>query len=77
MARLYAATGKQDKAEEELLLATKADPENEDLLHVLGDFYQGTRRTNDMEKLYQDLVKKKPNSLMAKKRLADIYLRKK
>ena len=39
LAQLYAATGKQDKAEQELLLATKADPENEELLHVLGSFY--------------------------------------
>ena len=36
LAQLYAATGKQDQAEQELLLATKADPENEELLHVLG-----------------------------------------
>ena len=29
LAQQYAATGKQEQAEQELLLATKADPENE------------------------------------------------
>ena len=45
------------------MLATKADPENEELLHVLGNFYSSTRRYDDLEKLYQDLLKKKPDSV--------------
>ena len=76
LAQLYAATGKQEQAEQELLLATKADPENEELLHVLGNFYSSTRRYDDLEKLYQDLLKKKPDSLIAKKRLVEIYFTK-
>ena len=58
------------------MLATKADPENEELLHVLGNFYSSTRRYDDLEKLYQDLLKKKPDSLIAKKRLVEIYFAK-
>ncbi len=42
LAQLYATLEKQDQAEQELLLATKADPENEELLHVLGSFYTST-----------------------------------
>ena len=76
LAQLYATTGKQDQAEQELLLATKADPENEELLHILGNFYSSTRRYDDLEKLYQDLLKKKPDSLIAKKRLVEIYFTK-
>ena len=72
LAQLYATTSKQDQAEQELLIATKADPENEELLHVLGNFYSSTRRYDDLEKLYQDLLKKKPDSLIAKKRLVEI-----
>ena len=76
LAQLYAATGKQEQAEQELLLATKADPENEELLHILGNFYSSTRRYDDLEKLYQELLKKKPDSLIAKKRLVEIYFTK-
>ena len=76
LAQLYVATGKQDQAEQELLLATKADPENEELLHILGNFYSSTRRYDDLEKLYQDLLKKKPDSVIAKKRLVEIYFAK-
>jgi predicted Zn-dependent protease len=59
-----------------LLLATKADPENEELLHVLGSFYTSTRRFDEVEKLYQDLLKKNPHSIVAKKRLVEIYFNK-
>jgi tetratricopeptide (TPR) repeat protein len=73
LAQLYAATGKHEQAEQELLLVTKAEPENEDLLHVLGGFYSNTRRFADFEKVYQDLIRKKPDSIIAKKRLVEIY----
>ena len=76
LAQLYATLEKQDQAEQELLLATKADPENEELLHVLGSFYTSTRRFDEVEKLYQDLLKKKPDSIVAKKRLVEIYFNK-
>src|SRR6185436_19591758 len=76
LAQLYIVTGEQDKAEQELLAATKADPENENLLHLLGIFYSRTRQLDDFESLYQDLLKRKPDSLVAKKRLAELYLTK-
>jgi tetratricopeptide (TPR) repeat protein len=72
LSRLYSATGKQEQAEQELLIATKADPENENLLHVLGIFYSRSRRFDDLEKLYEDLLKKKPDSSISKKRLVEI-----
>lgn len=76
LAQLYLAMGNQKKGEEELVLGTQSDPENEALLHVLGLFYSITRRTQDFEKLYLDLLQKKPDSLIAKKRLAELYLAK-
>jgi tetratricopeptide (TPR) repeat protein len=76
LAQLYVTMGNQERAEQELLLATEADPENEALLHMLGSFYSKTRRFNDNERLYQDLLKKKPDSLVAKKRLVEIYMAK-
>jgi tetratricopeptide (TPR) repeat protein len=74
MATLYLAQGNQEKAEEELMHATKEDPENEALLHVLGNFFRATRQTDDLEKLYLELLQKKPDSIMAKKRLAELAL---
>ena len=56
LATLYALTGEQGRAEEELIIATKEDPENEELLHVLGNFYSSTRRSDDLEILYRDLL---------------------
>ena len=58
------------------MAATKADPENEDLLHVLGSFSSRTRKTDEFAKLYQDLLKRKPDSLVAKKGLAELSLAK-
>ena len=72
--RLYLAMGDQAKAEQELILATEADPENENLLHIRGNEYAGTHKFDEFEKLYLDLLKKKPDSLMAKKRLAEFYI---
>lgn len=72
--RLYLAMGNQTKAEEELILATRAAPENENLLHIRASDYAGTGKFDEFEKLYQDLLKKKPDSLMAKKRLAEFYI---
>ncbi len=58
----------QEKAEKELILATKADPENEGLLHLLGNFYFRTRQIDNYEKLYRDLLEKKPDSLQSAER---------
>src|SRR5581483_6346573 len=74
LAVLYALEGKQDRAEEELLTATRGDPENEQLLHVLGNFYATSRKLNEYEKIYVDLLKRKPDSLVGRKRLAELYL---
>ena len=74
LAQIYLATGKADKGETELIAATQADPENEMLLHVLGLYYSVTRRFDEIEKLYLGLLQKKPKSLIAKKRLAELYL---
>ena len=71
LAQMYVATGDQERGEDELILATKAEPENEGLLHVLGLFYRATCRFAEFEKLYLDLLKKKPDSI-AKKRLCRI-----
>ena len=77
LAQLYIAIGDEEKAEQEVIFATEADPENEELLHVvLGNFSSNTHRIDNLEKLYQDLLKKKPDSLIAKKRLTEIYITK-
>jgi tetratricopeptide (TPR) repeat protein len=72
--RIYLAMGDQAKAEQELILATEADPENENLLHIRASDYAGTHKFDEIEGLYLDLLKKKPDSLMAKKRLAEFYI---
>jgi putative PEP-CTERM system TPR-repeat lipoprotein len=76
LAQLYVFTGNQEKGEDELLLATQAEPENEELLHVVGLFYRVMRRTDEFEKFYLDLLKKKPDSVIGKKKLAELYLAK-
>ncbi len=73
LAQLYSATGNHAKAEQELLQATRDDPENDGLLHALGSFYTSTRQLDEMVKLYLDLLKRKPESIVAKKRLAELY----
>jgi tetratricopeptide (TPR) repeat protein len=76
LAQLYVYTGNQEKAEAELIRATQEDPENESLLHLLGLFYARVQKINEFEKIYLELLKKKPNSLVAKKRLAELYITK-
>lgn len=72
--RLYLATGEQAKADQELILATRLEPENENLLHARWSEYAGARQFDEFEKLYLDLLTKKPESLIAKKRLAEFYI---
>jgi tetratricopeptide (TPR) repeat protein len=76
LAQLYVYTGNQEKAEAELIRATQEDPENESLLHLLGLLYARVQKINEFENIYLELVKKKPNSLIAKKRLAEVYITK-
>jgi len=77
IAKLHLTRGDRKRAEDELLAATKDDPENESLLHVLGGFYQRTKHFDEVEKIYLDFLKKKPDSIAAKKRLAEVYIFKK
>ncbi len=77
IAKLYLARGDRKKAEDELLAATRDDPENESLLHVLGGYYQRTRHFDEVEKIYLEFLKKKPQSIGAEKRLAEVYILKK
>ena len=74
LANLYFVMRDQEKAEEELILAIKADQENESLLHLLGTYYSNTRRLDEYEKLYRDLLQKKPDSLFAKKGMTELFL---
>ena len=67
LATLYFAMGNQERGEQELILATKSDPENEELLHILGTYGSGTRRLDDYENLYRDLLKRKPDSSQPKR----------
>jgi putative PEP-CTERM system TPR-repeat lipoprotein len=77
IAKLYLMKGDRKRAEDELLAATREEPENESLLHVLGGFYQRSRHFDDVEKIYLEFLKRKPESIIAKKRLAEIYILKK
>ena len=77
IAKLHLSRGDRKSAEQELLAATKDDPENEALLHVLGGFYQRTGHLEEVEKIYLEFLQKKPNSLVAKKRLVEVYIVKK
>ena len=55
-------------------MPAKSDPENEELLHILGTYGSGTRRLDDYENLYRDLLKRKPDSLVAKKKLIELFI---
>src|SRR5215471_6148843 len=74
LAALYLAIGDQKKGEHELLLATKSDPESEELLHILGTFDSQSPYLTDYENLYRDLLKKQPHSLPAKKKLIELLI---
>jgi len=76
LAQVYLALGNSQKGETELIAATQADPENETLLHILGLYYSWTRKSEQVEKVYLDLLRKKPQSIIAKKRLAELYMSK-
>ena len=76
LANLYLAIGNQERGEQELMLAAKSDPENEELLHMLGASDFETRRLDEYENLYKDLLKAKPDSLAIKKKLTEIRITK-
>jgi tetratricopeptide (TPR) repeat protein len=74
LATLYLAMGNQEKGEQELILATKFDPENEELLHIVGTYGSVTRRLDDYENFYRDFLKRKLDSTAAKKKLAEVLI---
>ena len=74
LAAVYMANGNEEKARQELITATKTDPENEDRLHRLGNFYLQTKRFDEYEKFYREFLQKKPKSIVAKKKMVEILL---
>src|SRR4030095_6621987 len=62
LAAVFLAQGKQEQAEQELLTMTKDEPDNDELLRVLGNFYIRTWRLDRVEKVYRDLLVRKPGS---------------
>ena len=68
--------GDQEMGEQELILAAKSDPENEELLHILGTYYSQTRSLDEYGNIYEDLLKRKPDSLSVKKKLTELLLMK-
>ncbi len=72
LATIFLNQGYRDKAERELIDAIKLDPENDQLLQVLGNFYTRTLEFDQLEKLYQGLLEKKPESTVAKKVLTEL-----
>jgi len=76
LASLFLTQGKVERAEGELLNAIRNEPENEELIRSLGNFYSRTRRLDRLEKLYRDLLIKKPGSIAARKVLAELMLNK-
>ena len=76
LAANYMAMGNQEKARQELIIATQTDPENEDVWHRLGNFYLQTKRFDEYETFYRDLLQKKPKSIVAKKKMVEILLSK-
>jgi len=74
LAKLYFAMGNQEKGEQEFILAARSNPENEELLHILGAYDFETRRLDDYENLYRDFLRKKPDSLAIKKKLMELFI---
>jgi tetratricopeptide (TPR) repeat protein len=72
LATIFLNQGNRDKAEKELLDAIKLDPDNDELLQVLGNFYSRTQQFDHLEKLYRGLLAKWPDSMMAKKVLVEL-----
>ena len=68
--------GNQEAGERELLIATKADPENKELLHILGtdDPKTGSLLTSMRKIFIRTFSKKKPDSRIAKKKLTEIFI---
>ena len=74
LADLYLNFGQRDKVEGELLAGIAADPDREEPIHRLANYYSVTNQFGRFEQLLLDLLRKKPDSLGAKKRLAELAL---
>ena len=76
LAAIYIANRDEAKARQELITARHADPENENAWHSLGNFYLKTKQLDEFENLYRELLTKKPQSMIAMKKLAEVMLSK-
>src|SRR3990172_336497 len=74
LAKLYLAMGNQEKGEREFNLAVRANPENEELLHILGVFPFSMRRLDEYEDFYRNFLKANPDSLAIKKKLMELFI---
>jgi tetratricopeptide (TPR) repeat protein len=73
LANLYLAIGYKTEGERELLRATQMDSENEALLRSYA-VELGPATSAEIEKIYRAVLEERPGSLVAKKRLAEIYI---
>jgi tetratricopeptide (TPR) repeat protein len=72
---MYARSDLATKAIEEYRLAIEADPSSEYLTSGLAELYAKTGRIRDAVVEAQDILKKDPNNLEARKLLGQIYLK--
>jgi tetratricopeptide (TPR) repeat protein len=72
---LYARSELTSKAIEEYRLAIESDPSSEFLTSGLAELYAKTGRIADAVREAQDIIKRDPNNLEARKLLGRIYLR--
>ena len=76
LSAIYMARGDEGRALQELISATKIDPENDDAWHRLGDLYVRLNRRDEYEKLYRAFLENKPDSIAGKKKMVEILLNK-
>lgn len=72
---IYQSTEFANKAVEEYKLAIQNDPKSEYLNSALAEFYAKTGRIRDAVEEAQDIIKRDPNNLEARKLLGRVYLR--
>jgi hypothetical protein len=70
LTQLYVISGNQEKTEQELIRAINADRENEALLHLTGNLAIPVPDAWMIMKALSPIKKKRPNSLVARKRLS-------
>ncbi len=72
---IYQSTEFANKAVDEYKLAIQNDPSSEYLNSALAEFYAKTGRIRDAVEEAQDIIKRDPNNLEARKLLGRVYLR--